>query len=171
MNKLIIAPILVIAIVFTVQAQAQSTQDIEVAADVQAAITFSDITNVNFGTISQNSGAYLNANTSDDPDANVGENAQTGAFTVAGDATAAISFGTATLADGDGTNTLTFTPSIFENSANTEVLPGGTDFDLSAGPLVFTVGGALDAATVAGDYSTTNTNGSNLTITVQYTGI
>ncbi|MEX1010541.1 MAG: hypothetical protein WDZ29_00615 [Balneolaceae bacterium] len=171
MNKLIIAPILVIAIVFTVQAQAQSTQDIEVAADVQAAITFSDITNVNFGTISQNSGAYLNANASDDPDENVGENAQTGAFTVAGDANAAISFGTATLADGDGTNTLTFTPSIFENSGNTEVLPAGTDFDLSTGPLVFTVGGALDAATVAGDYSTTNTNGSNLTITVQYTGI
>ena len=148
---------------------AQTSADVTVSADVQAALALTVNQNVNFGTIQQ-AAASLDAASGDAsaPDGtNLGSNAQLGVVDITGTAgvDTVIDFTNALLSD--GTNTVAFTTNV-QDITNGASLTSGNTVTLTGGAITLQIGGDLADPGTTGSFSTTNSGGSPVTITVQY---
>ncbi len=163
--KLFLSAIVLVA-TFSFNTFAQESANVAVDAVVVTALTVANEADIDLGTIQNGIASYIKANANDGTaNANLGETAAAGQISIIGNATSSvdIAFGTATLSD--GTNTITFTPTVYFGA--TEVSTGD-DITLTAGPDNLDVGGSLAAPSVAGTYSTGSAGGSPITITVTY---
>jgi len=150
---------------------AQSNADVNVTAEVNAALTLTP-TNIQFGTIEANTSSYIQANTNDGTaESNTGTNANAGSLLIEGTegSDVTVSWTTASLTDNDGNNATTFTPVVYLNT--TEITNGADDVSIATGGTTLDIGGNLDAIANTGSYSTSNANGTPVTFTVQYTSI
>lgn len=151
---------------------AQTSADVSVSADVQAALTLTVAQNVNFGTIQQAAATLVETSTPGAPTGtNLGAGAQLGVVDIAGSANGStvITFGDATLSDGAATpNTIAFTTTVQDVTNIAGVTSGDTVTLNGTGDLQLQIGGSLAAPGTTGTFNTTNTGGSPVTITVQY---
>jgi len=160
--------IMIFASFLTQEAQAQETADVNVSANVLAALTL-NTTDIDFGNV-QNNTASTVAPTAAGTDINAGVAGSTiirGLVDITGVAngTLDVTCTDATLDDGTG-NTISF-------STNAEV--GGTALNCGAdtitldgsGNATVNIGGSLTAASTAGAYST-STGGSPITFSFTY---
>lgn len=160
--------IFIFALTLTQEVRAQETADVNVSANVLAALTL-NTTDIDFGNV-QNNTASTVAPTTAGTDVNAGvagSSITRGLVDITGVAngTLDVTCTDATLGDGGG-NTLTFT---------TDAEVGGTTLNCGAdtitldgtGNATINIGGSLTAATTAGAYST-STGGSPITFSFTY---
>ena len=171
MKKLLSITLTALLVLFASQAFGQSESDaIHASAEVQTAIQFANIQNVDFGTISDNENSILNPTEGNLTEQNVGADASLGSIEITGGGSATISWDNATLAEvSDNTSTLNFVPTITDGS--TTLNSGSSELTLSDSAITLSIGGELeDVATEgAGSYDTNNDGGEPLVITLQYT--
>jgi hypothetical protein len=165
MKKLILS--LIVMAFASTAAFAQSTQDITASAIVIAQISFADVVPVDFGTFQTSGDAYL-APTGDGTASTNTTGGNLGSVNVTGEGDAQISWTNGTLRKTEGTEELTFVPTITDG---TTVLESGTStLSLSGTEITLSIGGALSGVEAAGtgSFSTTNSGGSPVVITLQY---
>lgn len=165
-------------LVSSLQVQAQSA-DVNVAANVKAAINLTKNLDVNFDDISATSSPVLDPNGSNQ---DVNTAASSGKLTVgiSGASTAQdvqVSWDQSSVTLGDGSSaTMTFTPDISGNTTDdagtsTDITNGANVQTSASGDYFIYVGGNLGSLSgqTAGSYSSSNSNGSgDLTVTVVY---
>ncbi|MDR9416427.1 MAG: hypothetical protein RI564_09090 [Gracilimonas sp.] len=162
-----ILSVFAIAAVFSAGAYAQETADVEVTAEVVTALTLTP-SNIDLGTIQTGAASILDANSNDDAtEANIGTSASAGSIQIDGSSGASIDVSWTNATLDNGTETLTFTPSVWNGSSELTT-PGGTTETISGGSITLDVGGELDAPSGSGTYDTTTGTGEAITFTVQY---
>jgi hypothetical protein len=145
----------------------QETADVNVTTTVQSVLVLTP-TNINLGGIQEGIASYLDANTNDTgTEVNIGSTAQPGSLQIQGSAGASvmIEWTTATLTDNVGNNPATFTPTFYNGVS---VVTSGGNVVLTGGDITLDIGGGLTAISTTGLFSTSHTNGSPITITIQY---
>lgn len=165
--KNIFAAIALVA-VLSVSVNAQVTSDVQVSAQVNAALVLTP-TAVVLGSIQQ-AASDLAANANDGSSTNVGTTATPGALLIAGTSGASVNvtWTGANLSNGTALEDAAFTPSVFNGATG---LASGDDVTLTGGSVTLDVGGSLAAPGGTGAYtSDTNTHASAfpITFTVQY---
>jgi len=164
LNK-IIAAFTVMLLVGSANIFAQETAEVAVTAQVEAALVLTP-TDVALGTIQQEA-SVIDANANDDAtETNLGDGASAGSLQITGSTgvDVVVSWTNGILDNAGETDPITFTPSVWLGAS--EVTSGGT-VTLAGGDITLNVGGALEAPSGTGAYSTAN--GANpITFTVSY---
>lgn len=156
-----------VAAVFSAGAYAQETANITVTTEVQAAIVLTP-TNIDLGSIQSGAAAILDANSNDDAvEANIGTTASAGSIQIQGTTGASIDVSWTNATLDNGSDPITFTPSVWNGSSELTT-PGGTTETIAGGDITLDVGGELDAPSGTGTYDTATGSGSPITFTVQY---
>ena len=146
---------------------AQSTADVTVAATVEAALVLTP-TAVALGSIQTGEASILDANANDDAtEANLGTGASAGSLQITGTAGASIDVSWTNATLDNGSDPVTFTPSVWLAAAEL-VTPAGSTVTLTGGDITIDVGGELDATSGTGTYNTSTGSGSPITFTVSY---
>jgi len=171
--------VLALVLAFSGNAFAQPSQDITATANVQSNISLSNSTNVKFAGVQQGTTPVLDPQ--GDATTDVGNGASIGSLDIsaASSTQLIISWNTdATLGDGNS-STMDYTADIASsqssNDANnsTDITNGsaGTETETDGtGNLYLYIGGQItvDGSQTSGSYSTANSNGTPLTVTVNY---
>lgn len=163
LNKLFAAFALMI-LVGSANILAQETANVAVTAQVEAALSLFP-TDIALGTIQQ-AASVIDANSNDTAtEDNLGDGATAGALQITGsaDVDVVVSWDDATLDNAGTTDAISFTPSVWLGGS--EVTDGGT-VTLTGGDITLNVGGALEAPSGTGAYSTAN--GTPIVFTVSY---
>lgn len=162
---------LLIALFILTAGTAFGQTNINVTAEVLAEISVTG-SDVSFGNVEQGSIAEVQANADDPTTSTNASNPVAGSLAI----TAAAQDYTVSVTQdailGDGTNTLTFTHRVFHGASNVTADADGTGYVVTGGGnQTLDIGGQLEAATVAGSYSTGNANGQPLIFEVAYSSI
>lgn len=167
LNKLVTAFALML-LVGSANILAQENANVAVTAQVEAALVLTP-TAIALGTIQTASASIIDANTSDDAtEANLGDGATAGALQIVGTTgvDVVVSWVNAQLNRVDDDDALAFVPSVWLSTS--EVTSGGT-VTLAGGDITLDVGGALDAPSQTGAYSSAIGTGSvPIVFTVSY---
>lgn len=151
----------------TVLAQS-NTAEIGVTADVLAELNVTG-TDVSFGNVQQGSVAEIQAN-SNDGTGNSNASAPTpGTLTITADGQEYVIqvIQSAILENGDG-NQLSFTHRVFNDADDVTTDLDGSGYSVSGGDLTLDIGGQLESAANAGNYSTSTGSGQPLIFEVNY---
>ena len=167
LNK-IIAAFTVVLLVGSANILAQVNANVAVTAQVEAALVLTP-TDIALGTIQTGAASIIDANANDDAtEANLGDGATAGALQIVGTAgvDVIVAWDDAVLNRADDDDQLDFVPSVW--LAGAEVTDGGA-VTLTGGDITLDVGGALDAPSQTGAYSSALGTGSTpIVFTVTY---
>ena len=150
---------------------AQLTDDVDVTATVVAELSLTNPVNVAFGNVSQDQNAVIDPTGASHSGVS---NPTIGSLDVTGSSGAAVIVSwntTVTLADGDNSATMTFTPNLYQGATSADAaIVNGTAYNLAAASSDIYIGGTLTVGTTqeTGAYSTANTGGTPLTVDIVY---
>lgn len=159
--------IFVVAAFLSSNAFAQVDADVAVSATVEAALVLTP-TAVALGTIQTGAASIIDANANDDAtEANLGTGASAGSLQITGTSGASIDVSWTNATLDNGSDPVTFTPSVWLGAAELTT-PAGSTVTLTAGDITIDVGGELAATSGTGTYNTSTGSGSPITFTVSY---